>query len=43
MMPLIDPKLEYKPLISVEGACGSGGLALATATKVVLPGRPTRS
>ncbi len=36
MMPMIDPKLEYKPLIRVEGACGSGGLALATATKSIL-------
>jgi acetyl-CoA acetyltransferase len=36
MMPMVDPKLEYKPLIRVEGACGSGGLALATAAKSIL-------
>jgi len=36
LMPLIDPKLEYKPLIRVEGACGSGGLALATAARSIL-------
>ncbi|MBM3307300.1 MAG: 3-ketoacyl-CoA thiolase [Candidatus Eisenbacteria bacterium] len=36
MMPLVDPKLEYKPLIRVEGACGSGGLALATAVRSIL-------
>ncbi|MFH1864882.1 MAG: 3-ketoacyl-CoA thiolase [Candidatus Eisenbacteria bacterium] len=38
LMPLIDPKLEYKPLVRVEGACGSGGLGLSTATKTVLSG-----
>jgi len=38
LMPLIDPKLEYKPLVRVEGACGSGGLGLTTATKTVLSG-----
>jgi len=38
LMPRIDPKLEYKPLVSVEGACGSGGLGLTTATKTVLSG-----
>ena len=38
LMPLIDPKLEYKPLVRVEGACGSGGLGLTTATKSVLSG-----
>ena len=27
-IPMIDKKLEFKPAISVEGACGSGGLAL---------------
>jgi acetyl-CoA C-acetyltransferase/acetyl-CoA acyltransferase len=36
MMPMVDPRLEYKPLVRVEGACGSGGLALATAAKFVL-------
>ncbi len=38
LMPMIDRKLEYKPLIRVEGACGSGGLGLVTATKAVLSG-----
>lgn len=38
IMPMIDPKLEYKPLIRVEGACGSGGLGLATAAKFILSG-----
>lgn len=36
MMPMVDPKLEYKPLIRVEGACGSGGLALTTAMRSIL-------
>ncbi len=36
IMPMIDPKLEYKPLVRVEGACGSGGLGLVTAAKFVL-------
>ena len=36
MMPMIDPKLEYKPLVRVEGACGSGGLGLVTAAKTIL-------
>ncbi|MBD3347892.1 MAG: 3-ketoacyl-CoA thiolase [Candidatus Eisenbacteria bacterium] len=36
LLPMIDPKLEYKPLVRVEGACGSGGLALVTATKSIL-------
>src|SRR5208283_2301561 len=30
--------LEYKPALRVEGACASGGLALATAVKSVLSG-----
>jgi len=34
--PYIDEKLKYKPSIRVEGACGSGGLALATAIKTIL-------
>jgi acetyl-CoA acetyltransferase len=38
LMPMIDPKLEYKPLVRVEGACGSGGLGLTTATKTILSG-----
>jgi len=32
----IDEGLRYKPSISVEGACGSGGLALASAIRSVL-------
>lgn len=35
-IPFIDKKLEYKPAISVEGACGSGGLALISGLKSVL-------
>jgi len=35
-IPMIDEDLEYKPAVSVEGACGSGGLALVTAMKSVL-------
>jgi acetyl-CoA C-acetyltransferase len=38
IMPMIEPKLEYKPLIRVEGACGSGGLGLTTAAKFVMSG-----
>jgi acetyl-CoA C-acetyltransferase len=34
-IPFIDPALEYKPCTRVEGACGSGGLALYTATKTI--------
>lgn len=36
MLPAIDPTLEYKPMVRVEGACGSGGLGLATGIKSVL-------
>ena len=36
MMPMVDPKLEYKPLVRVEGACGSGGLGLVTAMRSIL-------
>ncbi|MBP7867959.1 MAG: 3-ketoacyl-CoA thiolase [Acidobacteria bacterium] len=36
MLPAIDPSLEYKPMVRVEGACGSGGLGLATGIKSVL-------
>jgi len=36
LMPTIDPKLEYKPSTRVEGACGSGGLAVLTGMKSVL-------
>jgi len=35
-MPMIDPELRYKPAVRVEGACGSGALALATGIKSVL-------
>ncbi len=36
MLGLVDPSFAYKPSIRVEGACGSGGLGLATAVKSVL-------
>lgn len=35
-IPYIDEKLQWKPAVSVEGACGSGGLALMTGLKSVL-------
>src|SRR5210317_1174664 len=35
-VPMIDQKLEFKPAISVEGACGSGGLALMYGIRSVL-------
>jgi acetyl-CoA acetyltransferase len=35
-IPMIDNRLEYKPAISVEGACGSGGLALMYGIRAVL-------
>lgn len=35
-MPYIDPDLRYKPAVRVEGACGSGALALATGIRSVL-------
>ena len=34
--PLIDEGLKFKPALSVEGACASGGLALVSAIKSVL-------
>ncbi len=34
--PFIDEGLKYKPCIRVEGACGTGALALATGVKSVL-------
>jgi acetyl-CoA C-acetyltransferase len=37
-MPMVDKGLRYKPSISVEGACASGGLALITGIKSVLAG-----
>ena len=36
LMVNIDPSFEYKPMLRVEGACGSGGLSLTTATKTIL-------
>jgi len=37
-LPMVDKGLRYKPSISVEGACASGGLALITGMKSVLAG-----
>lgn len=34
--PMIDPGLRFKPATSVEGACGSGGLALTFGIRSVL-------
>ncbi len=34
--PMISPALEYKPSLSVEAACASGGMALMTGIKSVL-------
>ena len=36
LIPMIDEELQWKPCCSVEGACGSGGLALLTAMRSVL-------
>ena len=38
LMSIIHPALEYKPGLRVEGACASGGLALASGIKSVLSG-----
>ncbi len=38
LMTIVHPALEYKPALRVEGACASGGLALASAIKSVLSG-----
>lgn len=35
-LPMIDEGLNHKPAISVEGACASGGLALASGIKSIL-------
>lgn len=35
LIPTIHPSLEYKPNTRVEGACGSGGLALLTSIKSI--------
>jgi acetyl-CoA C-acetyltransferase len=37
-LPMVDKGLRYKPSISVEGACASGGLALISGIKSVLAG-----
>ncbi len=34
--PMVDEGLKWKPAVAVEGACASGGLALATGIKTVL-------
>ena len=34
--PYIDEGLRYKPAVRVEGACGSGGMALTTSIKSIL-------
>lgn len=34
--PMIDSNLRYKPATSVEGACGSGGLALSFGIRAIL-------
>ncbi|MDQ7088683.1 MAG: beta-ketoacyl synthase N-terminal-like domain-containing protein [Acidobacteriota bacterium] len=36
LISVVDPGLTYKPSLRVEGACASGGLALATAVRSVL-------
>jgi acetyl-CoA acetyltransferase len=36
LIPAIDDGLRWKPCVRVEGACGTGGLALTTAMKSVL-------
>jgi acetyl-CoA C-acetyltransferase len=36
LMVNIHPSFEYKPMVRVEGACGSGGLSLTTGVKTVL-------
>ena len=38
LMTIVHPSLEYKPAMRVEGACASGGLALAQGIKSVLSG-----
>ncbi|MGC4117986.1 MAG: hypothetical protein QM765_26240 [Myxococcales bacterium] len=38
LMVSAHPALELKPMVRVEGACGSGGLSLATGVKSVLSG-----
>ncbi len=36
LMVNIHPSFEFKPMVRVEGACGSGGLSLSTAVKSIL-------
>lgn len=36
LMVNIHPSFQYKPMVRVEGACGSGGLCLTTSIKTVL-------
>jgi acetyl-CoA C-acetyltransferase/acetyl-CoA acyltransferase len=38
LMTIVHPSLEYKPAMRVEGACASGGLALASGIRSVLSG-----
>ncbi|MDR3670341.1 MAG: beta-ketoacyl synthase N-terminal-like domain-containing protein [Holophaga sp.] len=38
LMTIVHPTLEYKPAMRVEGACASGGLALASGVRSVLSG-----
>lgn len=37
-LPMMVPSLQYKPCTRVEGACGSGGMAIATGIKSILAG-----
>ena len=37
-LPFMVPSLQYKPCTRVEGACGSGGIAIATGIKSILAG-----
>lgn len=37
-LPFMVPSLQYKPCTRVEGACGSGGMAIATGIKSILAG-----
>lgn len=36
LLPTIHASMEFKPMVRVEGACGSGGLGLATGVRSVL-------
>lgn len=37
-LPMMIPELRYKPCTRVEGACGSGGLAIASAVRSIAAG-----